>query len=135
MVGAFTKFSFSRPSSRARHYHHHHLEDRIGGNRISPAAILHGVPPMETFEALKYPSEPVDVDQPARCPPPERGITQDGLKWKEMVARRRGLSESGMPRRRVPNSPREKYLFMIPSVPEQQQQRQHQQRVVTRLLE
>lgn len=51
-------------------------EDRIGGNRISPAAILHGVPPMETFEAVEHPSEPVDVDQPARCPPPERGITQ-----------------------------------------------------------
>jgi hypothetical protein len=134
MVGAFTKFSCSRPSSRARH--HHFLE---GGNRISPAsAILHGVPPMETFEAVEHPSEPVDVDQPARCPPPERCITQDGLKWKEMVACRREKKawqgDAGMipqPRRRIPNSPREKYLFMIPSVPEQQQQ----QRVVTRLLE
>lgn len=135
MVGAFTKFSCSRPSTRTRH--HHFLEDRIGGNRISPAGLVHSVPSTERFEAVEHPSEPMDVDQPARCPPPELCITQDGLKWKEMVARRREKKtwqgdDTGMmipqPRRRIHNSPRAKYLFMIPSVPEQQ-------RVVTRLLE
>lgn len=51
-------------------------EDRVGSKRISPAAALHGVPPLESFEAVEHPSEPVDLDQPVRCPPPEPSIMQ-----------------------------------------------------------
>ncbi|KAG0563965.1 hypothetical protein M758_8G067700 [Ceratodon purpureus] len=131
MVGAFTKFSCSRPSHRSKH--HHFVDERIGGNRISPAIALHGVPALETFEAVEHPSEPVDVDQPARCPPPERSIMRDGLIWKEMLARRSekakarawqgdatmvGLQQQQPWRRRILSSPREKYLFMTHSAPE-----------------
>ena len=55
-------------------------EDRVGSKRISPAAALHGVPPLESFEAVEHPSEPVDLDQPVRCPPPEPSIMQVSTK-------------------------------------------------------
>ncbi|XP_024403625.1 uncharacterized protein [Physcomitrium patens] len=139
MVGAFTKLSCDRPSNRPKH--HHFLDGRIGWSRISPAASLHGVPPLEIFEAVEHPSEPVDVDQPARCPPPERSILRDGLIWREMLAetlRRQSQrapqiwqgevagSTGAPPRRRTQRSPREKYMFITHSAPE---------RIVTRMLE
>ncbi|KAG0602892.1 hypothetical protein M758_10G049500 [Ceratodon purpureus] len=130
MVGAATMPSrTTRPSHRLKHQFF--VEERVGGNRISPAATL-GMPPQEFFEAIHHPSEPVDLDQPARCPPPEGNIMRDGEIWREMLAgRRRQQTEKGWdegdaagsrtgipPRRRVQHSPREKYLFMKHSAPE-----------------
>lgn len=124
MVGAFTKFSCSLLSHCAKP--HHFVEERIGGTRISPVAALH-----ETFEAVEHPSEPVDVDQPTWCPPPEPYIVEDRLLWKEMLERQ---SENAMAmvwqedtamarlqqpwRRRILSSPHEKYLFITHSAPE-----------------
>ncbi|KAG0600861.1 hypothetical protein M758_11G066800 [Ceratodon purpureus] len=130
MVGAATMLSrTTRPSHRSKHQYF--VEERVGGNRISPAATL-GMPPQEFVEAIQHPSEPVDLDQPARCPPPEGNIMRDGEIWREMLAgRRRHQMEKGWdegdaagsrtgipPRRRVQHSPREKYLFMKHSAPE-----------------
>lgn len=52
---------------------------RVEEDRTISAAAVHGVSPLETFEAVEHPSELVNVDQPASCPPPERCIQQDGL--------------------------------------------------------
>jgi len=48
----------------------------VGGKRISPAAALHGVSLLENFEAVEHPDEPTEMDDPVRCPPPEKSIIQ-----------------------------------------------------------
>lgn len=77
MREAFTKFPFRRQSHHSSHAHF--LDCRVEEDRTISAAAVHGVSPLETFEAVEHPSELVNVDQPASCPPPERCIQQDGL--------------------------------------------------------
>lgn len=48
----------------------------VGGKRISPAAALHGVPPLEAFEPVEHPAEPKEIDKPVQCPPQENSIMQ-----------------------------------------------------------
>ncbi|KAG0578023.1 hypothetical protein M758_5G191300 [Ceratodon purpureus] len=85
MVGTFTKLACIRPSHRSKHQYF--LVENVGGKRISPSAGLHGVPLLESFEAVDHPAEPSEKDQPVRCPPPEDSIVQDGQVWRERVAR------------------------------------------------
>jgi len=86
MVGALRKLAYSRPSHRSKHQYLM-VEGSVGGKRISPAAALHGVPLLENFEAVEHPDEPTEMDDPVRCPPPEKSIVQDGLIWRERVSR------------------------------------------------
>lgn len=51
----------------------------VGGKRINPDASLHGVPLLEQFDAVEHPAEPMELDNPARCPPPENSILQVSL--------------------------------------------------------
>nr|PNR31583.1 hypothetical protein PHYPA_025704 [Physcomitrium patens] len=74
MVGVFTKFSYGWPTNHPRHGRY--PEDRFSGNWISPIVALNDVLSLETFEAVEHPSEPVDSDLAAPCPPPERCIMQ-----------------------------------------------------------
>lgn len=85
MVSMFGKFPCSRPSHRPKHQYF--LVEGVGGKRISPAAALHGVPPLEAFEPVEHPAEPKEIDKPVQCPPQENSIMQDGLIWRERVAR------------------------------------------------
>jgi hypothetical protein len=82
MMGALKKLV---PSHRSKHQYL--MGEGVGGKKISPDISLHGVPALEIFEAVEQPSEPTEIDNPAPCPPPENSILQDGLIWRERVAR------------------------------------------------
>lgn len=61
-------------------------QDRIP--HVDPA-----VNPEEELVPTDHPVEPVEIDNPIRCPHPEPGIIQDGRIWKERLQlsiRRRG---------------------------------------------
>jgi hypothetical protein len=133
MVGTFTKLACIRPSHRSTHQYF--LMESVGGKRINPAAALHGVPLQESFEAVEHPAEPTEKDEPVRCPPPENSITQDGMIWRERVARslRRQIERASTwqegdavggseiagsnPGRPDHGNQREKTLFMAHSAP------------------
>lgn len=85
MVGSLRKLAYGRPRHHSKHQQF--MVEGVGGKRISPAAALHGVPLLESFEAVEHPAEPTEMDNPVRCPPPENSIMLDGLIWRERVAR------------------------------------------------
>ncbi|XP_024360797.1 uncharacterized protein [Physcomitrium patens] len=84
MAGGCTKLSCNRPNHHPNH--RHSLEYNISFNRIYRATSLHGVSPFETFFVVELPNEPLDIDQPTRCPATEGCIMEDGLTWKETLA-------------------------------------------------
>lgn len=51
-------------------------EYNISFNRIYRATSLHGVSPFETFFVVELPNEPLDIDQPTRCPATEGCIME-----------------------------------------------------------
>nr|XP_025878610.1 uncharacterized protein LOC4330410 isoform X2 [Oryza sativa Japonica Group] len=51
-----------------------------------PADSPHGIEVGVEFKPVEHPVEPVNLDQPVKCPLPEPSILHDGRIWKERIA-------------------------------------------------
>ncbi|KAJ6854283.1 uncharacterized protein M6B38_102260 [Iris pallida] len=49
-------------------------------------SVAHGIEVAIEFKPVEHPSEPVDYDQPVKCPLPEPSILNDGRIWKERMS-------------------------------------------------
>uniref|UniRef100_A0A7I4EFP5 Uncharacterized protein n=1 Tax=Physcomitrium patens TaxID=3218 RepID=A0A7I4EFP5_PHYPA len=109
-------------------------EDRVGSKRISPAAVVQGDTPFDSFGPIEEPEEPSEIDQPVRCPQPEPNIMEDGILWRARIVaslRRRNdivaaskerdsvFRGGSIPTRRTQGrSLEEKFLLVAHSAPE-----------------
>ncbi|KAJ6814087.1 uncharacterized protein M6B38_139340 [Iris pallida] len=48
--------------------------------------VAHGIEVDVEFKPIEHPSEPIDYDQPVKCPLPEPSILNDGRIWKERMS-------------------------------------------------
>ncbi|XP_068635691.1 uncharacterized protein [Aristolochia californica] len=91
MVSLFSRFSGSRTSHRRSQSAINEREagavpsntEAEGSARIITA---HGIEGAVEFKPIERPMEPLDNDQPVRCPLPDPSILNDGRIWKERLS-------------------------------------------------
>ncbi|KAK9144221.1 hypothetical protein Sjap_004124 [Stephania japonica] len=93
MVGIFSRFSGGRISS-------HRRSQSVMDNREVPvpnteaegttaaaaATVTHGIEVAVEFKPVEHPIEPLNNDQPVKCPLPEPSILNDSRIWKERMS-------------------------------------------------
>ncbi|XP_076896014.1 uncharacterized protein LOC143548828 [Bidens hawaiensis] len=91
MVGLFSRFSVSRNNGHRRSQSALDERDVVPTDTVAiePTGVMssshHGIEIAVEFKPVEHPTEPVDIDQPIRCPLPEPSILNDGRIWKERV--------------------------------------------------
>ncbi|KAG1354232.1 hypothetical protein COCNU_07G003440 [Cocos nucifera] len=89
MVGIFSHFSGGRSSHR-RAKSAVEVGQTIAPNAEVPASApltdAHGVEVAVQIKPVEHPIEPLNYDQPVKCPLPEPSILNDGRIWKERIS-------------------------------------------------
>ncbi|XP_072956878.1 uncharacterized protein [Typha angustifolia] len=57
-----------------------------GSNPVVTDAAAHGIDVAVEFKPVEHPVEPLNRDQPVKCPLPEPSILNDGRIWKERMS-------------------------------------------------
>ncbi|XP_039134111.1 uncharacterized protein LOC120271497 [Dioscorea cayenensis subsp. rotundata] len=87
MVGIFSRFSGSVRSGHRRTQSAVDMTETLPSNvevgSSAPADVAHGIEAAVEFKPVEHPTEPVNRDQPVRCPLPEPSILNDARIWKE----------------------------------------------------
>ncbi|KAI0489245.1 uncharacterized protein LOC110116318 [Dendrobium catenatum] len=86
MVGIFSRFS-SRSGHR-RTQSAANVRERAQSLEVNipiPVSTTHGFEVAVEFKPVEHPIEPLNHDQPVRCPMPEPSILNDGRIWKERM--------------------------------------------------
>ncbi|KAL6911840.1 hypothetical protein ACP4OV_000645 [Aristida adscensionis] len=91
MVGIFSRLSAGahrRAMSAAEAVET--LAPSMNAGEADPAAVPaespHGIEVGVEFKPVEHPVEPVNLDQPVKCPLPEPSILHDGRIWKEKMS-------------------------------------------------
>ncbi|KAK9095584.1 hypothetical protein Scep_027053 [Stephania cephalantha] len=92
MVGIFSRFSGGRISSHRRSQSV--MDNRevpvpnaeAEGTTVAVATATHGFEVAVEFKPVEHPIEPLNNDQPVKCPLPEPSILNDGRIWKERMS-------------------------------------------------
>ncbi|XP_058103969.1 uncharacterized protein LOC131247976 [Magnolia sinica] len=90
MVGIFSRFSSSRNG-------HRRSQSALDGREALPPnaeiedtataiAVSHGIEIMVEFKPVERPVEPLESDQPVKCPLLEPSILNDGRMWNEWLS-------------------------------------------------
>ncbi|KAI5083336.1 hypothetical protein GOP47_0003079 [Adiantum capillus-veneris] len=85
MVGIFSRLSANKAVGL---FSHGSLEGKqviINAKEMAGLHVQHGVEPPEEFTPIEHPLEPMENDQPVRCPQPEPCIIHDGQILKERL--------------------------------------------------
>uniref|UniRef100_A0A1D1Y358 Histone acetyltransferase mst1 n=1 Tax=Anthurium amnicola TaxID=1678845 RepID=A0A1D1Y358_9ARAE len=91
MVGIFSRFS----SGRSGHRRTQSAIDLREPSQPTTEVVVpttaasvnsHGIEISAEFKPVEHPTEPLDHDQPVRCPLPEPSIINDGRIWKERMS-------------------------------------------------
>ncbi|KAJ0968009.1 hypothetical protein J5N97_024926 [Dioscorea zingiberensis] len=87
MVGIFSRFSGGGRSGHRRTQSAMNLTETLPPNvevgSSAPADVAHGIETAVEFKPVEHPTEPINRDQPVRCPLPEPSILNDARIWKE----------------------------------------------------
>ncbi|KAG9454418.1 hypothetical protein H6P81_007322 [Aristolochia fimbriata] len=91
MVSLFSRFSGSRAAHRRSQSA---MDEREAGtvpsNTVAEGSsriiATHGIEVTVEFKPVEHPLEPLDNDQPIRCPLPDPSILNDGRIWKERLS-------------------------------------------------
>ncbi|KAL5207697.1 hypothetical protein ABZP36_032132 [Zizania latifolia] len=92
MVGIFSRFSSAGAHRRAKSVVEvvETLAPNMNSGESDPAAVPadcpHGIEVGVEFKPVEHPVEPVNLDQPVKCPLPEPSILHDGRIWKERMS-------------------------------------------------
>lgn len=62
------------------------LPENVEVTGTPSVSVAHGIEVAVEFKPVEHPSEPVDYDQPVKCPLPEPSILNDGRIWKERMS-------------------------------------------------
>lgn len=88
MVGIFSRLSGARIGHRRTQSAldaRQPLPENVEVTAPPLASASHGIQVAIEFKPVEHPSEPVDYDQPVKCPLPEPSILNDGRIWKERM--------------------------------------------------
>ncbi|XP_062222336.1 uncharacterized protein LOC133921468 [Phragmites australis] len=91
MVGIFSRFSAGahRRAKSAAAEIVETLDPNMSTGESGPAAVPadnpHGIEVGVEFKPVEHPVEPLNLDQPVKCPLPEPSILHDGRVWKERM--------------------------------------------------
>ncbi|KAG0472844.1 hypothetical protein HPP92_014701 [Vanilla planifolia] len=86
-MGFFSRFSVRSMHRRTRSSADITERPELPGNAIpSSAASASGYEVAVGFKPVEHPIEPLNHDQPVRCPLPEPSILNDGTIWKERMS-------------------------------------------------
>ncbi|CAL5019003.1 unnamed protein product [Urochloa decumbens] len=92
MVGIFSRFSSTGAHRRSKSVAEvvETLSPNMSTGESDPAAVPaespHGIEVGAEFKPVERPVEPVNLDQPVKCPLPEPSILHDGRIWKEKMS-------------------------------------------------
>ncbi|KAG8071979.1 hypothetical protein GUJ93_ZPchr0006g45229 [Zizania palustris] len=91
MVGIFARFSSAGAHRRAKsavvvETLAPNMNSGKSGPEAAPADSPHGIEVGVEFKPVEHPVEPVNLDQPVKCPLPEPSILHDGRIWKERMS-------------------------------------------------
>ncbi|KAK1267060.1 hypothetical protein QJS04_geneDACA000531 [Acorus gramineus] len=93
MVGLFSRFSSTgrsghRRSRSAIEVSQTAIPNANAANLAAAAPVdsPHGTEVAAEFKPVEHPTEPVDCDEPVKCPLPEPSILNDGRIWKERMS-------------------------------------------------
>ncbi|XP_058085226.1 uncharacterized protein LOC131232768 [Magnolia sinica] len=90
MVGIFSRISGIRTGHRRSQTAVYGREtvppNAESTSSVAAAAAAHGLEVAVEFKPVEHPIEPLDTDQPVRCPLPEPSILNDGTIWKERLS-------------------------------------------------
>uniref|UniRef100_A0ACD5Z2M1 Uncharacterized protein n=1 Tax=Avena sativa TaxID=4498 RepID=A0ACD5Z2M1_AVESA len=92
MVGIFSRFSAGGTHRRAKSSVEvvETLAPNMDTGESDPAAAAgdspHGIEVGIEFKPVEHPVEPVNLDQPVKCPLPEPSILHDGRIWQERMS-------------------------------------------------
>ncbi|KAK1314395.1 hypothetical protein QJS10_CPA06g00425 [Acorus calamus] len=95
MVGLFSRFSSTGRSGHRRSRSAIEVSQTAIPNANAPnlaaaeAAAVdspHGIEVAAEFKPVEHPNEPLDCDEPVKCPLPEPSILNDGRIWKERMS-------------------------------------------------
>ncbi|XP_010920027.1 uncharacterized protein [Elaeis guineensis] len=89
MVGIFSRFSGGRSGHR-RAKSAIEVGQTVAPNAEVPASApltaAHGIEVAVQIKPVEHPIEPLNHDQPVKCPLPEPSILNDGRIWKERIS-------------------------------------------------
>ncbi|CAM0944845.1 unnamed protein product [Alopecurus aequalis] len=102
MVGIFSRFSAGGGHRRAKSaVVVETLTPNMETGESDPAAAAgdspHGIEVGIEFKPVEHPVEPVNLDQPVKCPLPEPSILHDGRIWQERMSTAGGRARTDLP--------------------------------------
>uniref|UniRef100_A0A8R7QV44 Uncharacterized protein n=1 Tax=Triticum urartu TaxID=4572 RepID=A0A8R7QV44_TRIUA len=103
MVGIFSRFSSGAGHRRAKSAVEvvETLAPNMETGESEPAAdpgdSPHGIEVGIEFKPVEHPVEPVNLDQPVKCPLPEPSILHDGRIWQERMSTAGGRPRTDLP--------------------------------------
>lgn len=86
MVGIFSRFSVGHRRTQSAIDVRETSPPNVEGGSSTPPAIAHGIEIAVKFKPVEHPIEPLNRDQPVKCPLPEPSILNDGRIWKERMS-------------------------------------------------
>lgn len=100
MVGIFSRFSGARIGHRRTQSAldlRQTLPQNVAVAGPAPVSVAHGIETSVEFKPVEHPTEPIDFDQPVKCPLPEPSILNDGRIWKERMTSASGRVRADLP--------------------------------------
>ncbi|KAF7053550.1 hypothetical protein CFC21_061446 [Triticum aestivum] len=103
MVGIFSRFSSGAGHRRAKSAVEvvetlaPNMETGESDPAADPGDSPHGIEVGIEFKPVEHPVEPVNLDQPVKCPLPEPSILHDGRIWQERMSTAGGRPRTDLP--------------------------------------